>query len=435
VTARPAPTDAPAADALWEESLRVFPGGVNSPVRAFGAVGGRPLVLTSGSGALVTDAAGDQYLDFINSWGALILGHAPAGVVAAVTAAAQRGMSFGMPTAAEPQLARLIQSAFPSIERMRFVSSGTEAAMSALRLARGVTGRHRIVKFAGCYHGHSDALLARAGSGVTTLGLPGSGGVTPGAAGDTIVLSYNDLTAVRDAFAAHGRTIAAVIVEPVAANMGVVPPQPGFLDGLRAVTQEFGSLLIFDEVITGFRVAFGGVQGLTGIRPDLTCLGKIAGGGLPLAIYGGRSDLMSALAPEGPVYQAGTLSGNPVAVAAGAATLSRLAAGDVYRQLEARAADLEAGLTQAAGTAGAACSVVRRASMLTVFFTPDAPRDLAGAERADTERFGRFFRAMLGRGILIPPSQFEAWFVSTAHEGQDIERTVAAAAEAFREAA
>ena len=435
MTAQPARTPSLAPDPLWEESLRLFPGGVNSPVRAFRAVGGRPLVLTSGRGATVTDAAGDSYLDFIGSWGALILGHAPADVVAAVNAAAQRGMSFGMPTAAEPQLARLIQSAFPSMERMRFVSSGTEAAMSALRVARGVTGRSRIVKFAGCYHGHSDALLARAGSGVTTLGLPGSAGVTPGAAGDTIVLPYNDLAAVRDAFAAHGASIAAVIAEPVAANMGVVRPQPGFLEGLRAVTQDAGSLLIFDEVITGFRVSFGGMQGRTGIAPDLTCLGKIAGGGLPLAAYGGRADLMSALAPEGPVYQAGTLSGNPVAVAAGTATLRALAAGDVYALLEARASALEAGLAEVARAAGAVCTVVREASMLTVFFMPDAPRDLAGAERADTERFGRFFRGLLRRGILIPPSQFEAWFVSAAHGTEDVARTVAAAAEAFRELA
>jgi len=434
MTARPVRAS-PAADPLWEESLRLFPGGVNSPVRAFRAVGGRPLILTSGRGATVTDVRGDTYLDFIGSWGALILGHAPADVVAAVSAAAQRGMSFGMPTAAEPQLAGLIQSAFPSIERMRFVSSGTEAAMSAMRLARGATGRPRIVKFAGCYHGHSDALLARAGSGVTTLGLPGSAGVTPGAAADTVVLPYNDLTAVRKAFADHGPTIAAVIVEPVAANMGVVSPRPGFLEGLRAVTREAGSLLIFDEVITGFRIAFGGVQGLTGIRPDLTCLGKIAGGGLPLAVYGGRADLMGALAPEGPVYQAGTLSGNPVAVAAGTATLRRLQTGEVYALLEARAALLEAGLIRAAAEAGAICRVVRASSMLTVFFTPEVPQDLAAAERADTERFGRFFRAMLRRGILIPPSQFEAWFVSVAHEPDDISRTVAAASEAFREAA
>ena len=421
--------------ALWEESLSLFPGGVNSPVRAFRAVGGRPLVLSSGRGAVVSDADGASYLDFVGSWGALILGHAPSDVVAAVTAAVERGMSFGMPTEAEPLLARLIQSAFPSMERMRFVSSGTEAAMSAIRVARGVTGRSRVVKFAGCYHGHSDGLLARAGSGVTTLSLPGSAGVTAAATADTIVLPYNDLPAVRSAFAARGETIAAVIVEPVAANMGVVRAYPGFLDGLRAVTEQYGSLLIFDEVITGFRVAFGGVQGRTGIRPDLTCLGKIVGGGLPLAVYGGRADVMDALAPLGPIYQAGTLSGNPVAVAAGTATLRRLVSGDAYALLEQRAAALEAGLLEAARGAGVTCSIVRETSMLTVFFTLRPPVNLEDAQGADTERFARFFRALLARGILIPPSQFEAWFVSTAHEREDIDRAIAAAAEAFREAA
>ena len=428
-------TEARQSEVLWEESLSLFPGGVNSPVRAFRAVGGRPLVLSSARGAAVRDADGVSYLDFVGSWGALILGHAPADVAAAVAAAAERGMSFGMPTEGEPVLARLIQSAFPSMERMRFVSSGTEAAMSAIRVARGITGRTRIVKFAGCYHGHSDALLARAGSGIATLGLPGSAGVTAAATADTIVLPYNDLAAVRSTFAAHGATIAAVIVEPVAANMGVVRPRPGFLDELRALTSRDGSLLIFDEVITGFRVAFGGAQERTGIRADLTCLGKIAGGGLPLAVYGGRRDIMDTLAPLGSVYQAGTLSGNPVAVAAGTATLRRLASGEAYALLEQRAAALEAGLLEAMRWAGADCSVVREASMLTVFFTPQPPANLEEAERADTERFARFFRGLLARGILIPPSQFEAWFVSTAHEAEDIARAVAAAGEAFREAA
>ncbi len=421
--------------ALWEDSRSLFPGGVNSPVRAFGAVGGSPVLLASGRGPVVTDVDGTEYLDYVGSWGALILGHAPHDVVAAVADAAARGTSFGMPTEAEADLARLVQSAFPSMERMRFVSSGTEATMSAIRLARGVTGRPRVVKFAGCYHGHADALLARAGSGVATLGLPGSAGVSPAAVAHTIVLPYNDLAAVASTFAAYPDSIAAVIVEPVAANMGVVRPGPGFLDGLRAVTEQHGSLLIFDEVITGFRVAFGGVQGLTGIRPDLTCLGKIAGGGCPLAVYGGRADIMDALAPLGPVYQAGTLSGNPVAVAAGMATLRRLRSGAVYERLERSAAALEGGLIASARAAGAICSVTREASMLTVFFMPHAPTNFEEAGAADTDRFARFFRAMLARRVLIPPSQFEAWFVSDAHGSVEIERTIASAAGAFQEAA
>ncbi|MDR7452336.1 MAG: glutamate-1-semialdehyde 2,1-aminomutase [Armatimonadota bacterium] len=417
---------------LFTESLQYFPGGVNSPVRAFRAVGGTPVVVVEGRGARVTDVDGRSYLDYIGSWGALVLGHAAPEVVDAVRRAAARGTTYGMPTPYEVELAGMIRAAVPSMQRMRFVSSGTEAAMSSLRAARGFTGRAKVVKFAGCYHGHADALLAQAGSGLATFGLPASAGVPAGAVADTIVLSYNDIGALREVFAARGDEIAAVIVEPVAANMGVVPPEPGFLAALRELTTACGALLIFDEVITGFRVARGGAQERFGITPDLTCLGKIVGGGLPLAVYGGRADVMNLVAPLGPVYQAGTLSGNPLAVAAGAATLQRLAEPGTYERLEALAAGLEAGLREAAARAGVSCSVVRAASMLTVFFTPRAPRSYAEAAAADTAAFARFFHAMRDRGVLLPPSQFEAWFVSLAHTDDDIARTVAAAGEAFR---
>lgn len=423
----------PASALVFQQSLEAFPGGVNSPVRAFRAVGGTPVVLAIGRGAAVTDADGRTFIDYIGSWGALILGHAAPPVVAAIGEAAARGSSFGMPTPYELDLARLIRDAVPSMQRMRFVSSGTEAVMAALRVARGATGREKIVTFAGCYHGHSDALLAQAGSGLATLGLPSSAGVTPGAVADTIVLPYNDLGAVEEAFAAHGARIAAVIVEPVAANMGVVLPQPAFLPGLRAITHRHGALLIFDEVITGFRLARGGAQERFGVLPDLTTLGKIAGGGLPLAVYGGRADVMDVLAPLGRVYQAGTLAGNPVAVAAGAATLRALTP-DLYARLESVASHLEAGLRAAAREAGCACAVVRLASLLTVFFLPDRPTDYAAAARADAQRFRRFFHAMLARGVLLPPSQFEAWFISAAHGAREIDATVAAARDAFAEA-
>jgi glutamate-1-semialdehyde 2,1-aminomutase len=428
-------TVASKAAAVFADSMRIFPGGVNSPVRAFRGVGGSPVVVAEGQGARVTDVDGRSYLDYVGSWGALILGHASPEVIAAIGRAASRGTTYGMPTPYELELAQLIQRAFPSVERMRFVSSGTEAAMSAIRAARGFTGRAKVVKFAGGYHGHADFLLAQAGSGLATFGLPASGGVTAGTVADTLVLPYNDLGAVREACSAHGREIAAVIVEPVAANMGVVPPAPGFLAGLREVTAASGTLLIFDEVITGFRVARGGAQERFGITPDLTCLGKIAGGGMPLAVYGGRADVMETLVPLGPVYQAGTLSGNPVAVAAGTATLRQLSSPGVYDALDAMAAHLEAGLREAARAAGVSCSVARVASMLTVFFTPEPPRDYAEAARADVAAFARFFHAMLDRGILLPPSQFEAWFISLAHTREDIDRTVEASRDAFRTAA
>lgn len=418
-------------EAILAESERVFPGGVNSPVRAFRAVGGTPVVVREGRGAHVVGADGREYVDYICSWGALILGHAHPSVTRAIGETAARGTGFGMPTPLELDLARAIQDAMPSLELLRFVSSGTEATMSAVRVARGFTGRHKIVKFAGCYHGHADMLLARAGSGVATFSLPGSDGVPPAAVADTLVLSYNDLDAVRSLFAMRGSEIAAVIVEPVAANMGVVRPAPGFLPGLRELTVRAGALLIFDEVITGFRLGRGGAQARYQVRPDLTCLGKIIGGGLPVGAYGGRRDVMEVLAPLGPVYQAGTLAGNPVAMAAGAATVRELADLAIYAALDAAAARLADGLAEAADNAGVQACVVREASILTVFFTPSPPRTVEEASKADTRAFARFFHAMLDQGVLLPPSQFEAWFVSAAHTADDIEHTVAAARRAF----
>jgi glutamate-1-semialdehyde 2,1-aminomutase len=421
--------------AVFEESERAFPGGVNSPVRAFRAVGGNPVIVASGAGARVVDVDGREFIDYVGSWGAAILGHADDQVVGAISAAAARGASFGMPTPYELDLARLIRAALPSLELMRFVSSGTEAAMSALRVARGFTKRERILKFAGCYHGHADPLLAQAGSGIATLGLPSSAGVPQAAVADTLVAGYNDLDEVERAFAAHRGQIAAVIVEPVAANMGVVAPLPGFLDGLRDLTRRDGALLIFDEVITGFRVGWTGAQGRAGVTPDLTCLGKIIGGGLPVGAYGGRRDVMELIAPLGPVYQAGTLSGNPIAMAAGATTLRRLSGGDLYAGLERRAARLASGLTAAAGRAGVPVAIARDGSILTVFFRATAPSNFADAGGADTARFSRFFQAMLAHGVLLPPSQFEAWFISTAHGDAEIAATIAAAERAFAAAA
>lgn len=422
------------ATALFKEAENLFPGGVNSPVRAFRAVGGDPLVVSSARGARLTDLDGREFLDYIGSWGALILGHADPDVVAAIQQQAAEGTSYGMPTPGEVRLARLVRAAVPTMERMRFVSSGTEASMSAIRAARGFTVRDKIVKFAGCYHGHTDPLLAQAGSGVATFGLPSSAGVPAAAVADTLVAQYNDLDSVRALFAANPGAIAAVIIEPVAANMGVVPPVAGFLDGLRAITSGEGALLIFDEVITGFRLEWGGAQARYGIAPDLTCLGKIIGGGMPVGAYGGRREVIETVAPLGPVYQAGTLSGNPLAMAAGTATLQRLADPSFYARLDAFTARLAQGLTEAAAEAGVSASVTRAASMLTVFFTKDPPRDYAAASAADTTRFARFFRGMLSRGVLLPPSQFEAWFVSASHTEEDIAHTVASARAAFAEA-
>lgn len=416
---------------LVARAQHLFPGGVNSPVRAFRAVGGTPRVIVRGRGAHVWDADGERLLDYIASWGAVILGHAHSDVVEAVQRAAAAGTSFGAPTPGEVELGELVQRFVSSMERMRFVSSGTEAVMSALRVARAATGRPKVVKFAGCYHGHADMLLVQAGSGVATLGLPGSAGVPAEATRHTLVAPYNDPDAVAALFREFPEEIAAVIVEPVAANMGLVLPQPGFLQALRDLTARYGALLVFDEVITGFRVAPGGAQERYGVRPDLTCLGKVIGGGLPVGVYGGRADLMAQVAPEGPVYQAGTLAGNPVAMAAGAAVLRRLQDPRAYADLEAATMRLAEGLRDA--LAGGA-SVAATCGMLTVFFRPTPPEDYAQARESDAARFARFFHAMLRRGVLLPPSPFEAWFLTTAHTPDVVDETVAAARAAAAEA-
>jgi len=420
------------SDELFERARRVIPGGVNSPVRAYRAVGGTPPFIVRGEGAHVFDADGNRYLDYVQSWGAMLLGHAEPRVAEAIASAAAMGTSFGAPTPGEVELAELICSAVPSMDRVRLVSSGTEATMSAIRLARGFTGRETIVKFAGCYHGHADGLLAKAGSGVATFGLPDSPGVTAGQAATTIVVPFNDLAAVEEAFVENGDAIACVIVEPVAANMGVIPPAGGFLEGLRKVTESHGALLIFDEVITGFRLGWGGAQERFGVTPDLTCLGKIIGGGLPVGAFGGRADVMSRLAPEGPVYQAGTLSGNPLAVAAGLATLRAIQADPPYERLEATAARLCDALTAAAKDAGVPVTINREGSLFSMFFSGDPVADYDAATRQDAERFARFFHAMLERGIALPPSAFEGWFLGVAHTDADVDVTIEAAKEAFR---
>ncbi len=419
---------------LWERARQLLPGGVSSPVRAFAAVGGTPRFIDRAKGPYVTDVDGIRYVDYVMAWGPLILGHAHPAVVQAVQRQAEQGTAYGAPTEVELALAEAITAAMPSMERVRFVNSGTEAAMSALRLARAFTGRDKIVKFAGCYHGHADSLLVEAGSGVLTLGLPGSPGVTAGAAADTWVLPYNDVAAVEELFARHGEEIAAVIVEPIAGNMGVVPPDPGFLPALRRLTREAGALLIFDEVITGFRVGLGGAQGLLGIVPDLTCLGKIIGGGLPVGAYGGRADIMERVAPAGPVYQAGTLSGNPLAMAAGLATLEVLSQPGTYERLERQAARLAEGLLAEARAQDVPYCVQRVGSMWTGFFHPGPLRNLEEVRRSDTAFYARYFHGMLREGVYLPPSAFEAAFVSLAHTDQDIEFTVEAHARALRRA-
>lgn len=417
---------------LFARAQRVIPGGVDSPVRAWRGVGGQPLFISHGTGSRVWDADGNVFLDYVASWGPLVLGHAHPRVVAAIQDAAARGTSYGAPTELEIELAERVIRAVSSVELVRFVNSGTEATMSALRLARAFTRRDLIVKFDGGYHGHADFLLAKAGSGIATLGLPDSAGIPPSVAATTLVTPYNDLTALQDVFRAHANKIAAVIVEPVAGNMGVVPPLPGFLQGLREITQKDGSLLIFDEVISGFRVAYGGAQSLFGVQPDLTCFGKIIGGGLPVGAYGGHRDIMQLIAPLGPVYQAGTLSGNPLAMAAGIATLDVLAdMPNAYAQLDGRAAQLERGLVQAAKRVNVPVTVNRVGSMLTAFFTADPVSDYASAKRSDTRQYARYFHAMLERGIYLAPSQFEAAFVSLAHTDAEIAQTVECAADAL----
>jgi len=422
------------SDALFAAAQRHLPGGVDSPVRAFRAVGGTPRFIARGKGAAVWDVDDNRYLDYLASWGPLIAGHAHPGVVTAIQEAAALGTSYGAPTPSEVELAELVQQAFPGIDLLRFVNSGTEATMTALRLARAFTQRDLIVKFDGGYHGHADGLLVQAGSGPLTLGQPDSPGVPESAARQTLSVPYNDLVAVRDAFAAHPRQIAAVIVEPVAGNMGVVPPEPGFLEHLREMTRAADTLLIFDEVITGFRVALGGAQERFSIRPDLTCLGKIIGGGLPVGAYGGRGEIMQQISPLGPVYQAGTLSGNPLAMAAGLATLRLLTEPGVYDHLERLTSRLVDGLSEAARGAGAAYTSNRVGSMFTGFFTDQPVVDDRSAKLANTRRYARFFHAMLDRGVYFAPSQFEAGFVSLAHTDADIDATLNAAAGAFSEA-
>jgi glutamate-1-semialdehyde 2,1-aminomutase len=421
-----------ASCALFDRARQLVPGGVNSPVRAFHAVGGAPLFIARAYGARIEDEDGRSYVDYLGSWGPMILGHGHPAVVAAIHDQTARGVSFGAPCRLEVEMAEQLTEWIPSLERVRMVNSGTEATMAAVRLARGATGRSMIVKFEGCYHGHGDSFLIKAGSGAATFGVPDSAGVTEGSARDTLTAAFNDLDAVACVFSEHGGEIAAVIVEPVAGNMGVIPPRAGFLEGLRELCTGRGAVLIFDEVMTGCRLARGGAQDRYGVRPDLTTLGKIIGGGLPVGAFGGRTDLMALLAPDGPVYQAGTLSGNPLAMAAGLATLRQIdATPGFYEGLERLGARLETGVHTCIARGGYPCRLARVGSMWTLFFTPDPVVDWTGAVRCDTKRFSRFFHEMLGRGVSLAPSQFEANFISTAHTDADIDATVDAVGEAL----
>jgi glutamate-1-semialdehyde 2,1-aminomutase len=421
----------PKSARLFEAASRILPGGVDSPVRAFKSVGATPLFVTRGKGSRIEDADGNTYIDFVMSWGPLLHGHAPKGLLKALAATASRGTSFGAPTELETHLAQRVSLLMPSLERVRFVSSGTEATMSAVRVARAATRRDKIVKFEGCYHGHADGFLVQAGSGALTLGVPTSPGVPAAAAAETLLARYNDLASVDALFQQYPGQIAAVIVEPIAGNIGVVPPRDGFLAGLREACTRHGALLIFDEVISGFRAAAGGAQQIFGIRPDLTCLGKIIGGGLPVGAYGGRADLMSLVAPAGPVYQAGTLSGNPLAMRAGLWSLTEISP-KLYRHLAKLGAQLAGGFADAARDANVPMQVNAFGSLVTPFFTAQPVRDLQSALTSDTARYAAFFKGMLARGIYPPPSQFEAWFISGAHTSRDIETTVKAARAALK---
>jgi len=417
---------------LFAEAQTFIPGGVNSPVRAFKSVGGNPVYIAKGEGSHITDVDGNTYIDYIGSWGPLILGHAHPKVLAAIQEAAVLGTSFGAPTERETEMAKQVCEIVPSVEVVRMVNSGTEATMSALRLARGYTKRDKIMKFEGCYHGHADSLLIKAGSGVATLGLPDSPGVPSSIAVNTITVPYNDMESVKLAFEKFGNELAAVIVEPVAGNMGVVPPMPGFLEGLREITQRYGTLLIFDEVMTGFRVARGGAQDYYGITPDLTTMGKVIGGGLPVGAYGGKREIMLQVAPAGPIYQAGTLSGNPLAMAAGLTTLQELGRPGVYEQLEAKSARLAEGLADNAKKAGLPHTLNRVGSMVCLFFTETPVVNYETAKTSDLTRFSAYFQYLLEEGVMIPPSQFEGMFVSLAHTDEDIERTIEASYKAMK---